>query len=143
MGIMIDDSRPAQDTPSVRAAAFSERVSELLDLSEMATAIRLVAQDVEKGLLGDSVPTTSNYTTKDSTVNDPMIEKRASDTNLIDELREYTTLTRDNLQIISEVLNTLGRELGNLGGANNAGDRTISNEENPPRATVSSEPYRG
>lgn len=120
---MTYDDRGSDPTEGVvRVAAFSERVSDLQDLSEMATAIRFVANDVEKGLLGDSVPLMDN-TSNDSAVNDPMTERKASDTNLIDELRVLTSLTRDNLQIISDVLNSLGRELGNLGGANEAGYR--------------------
>lgn len=125
MGIMLPDSiSPAPDTSDVRAAVFSERVSELQDLSEMAISIRLVARDVEKGLLGDLAPETDP-----GFPNDPITERKASDTNLIDELRMLTSLTRDNLQIISDVLNSLGRELGNLGGANKVGTPTPSFRE--------------
>ena len=141
MGIMLPrhmmpDIGPTEGKPEVRIAAFSERVSELRDLSEMATAIRLVAKSVEKGLLGNSVPMMDNTST-DPAVYGVVGQDKASDTNLIEELRVLTSLTRDNLQIISDVWNVLGHELGDLGGVPGA----ILREVDPPSVAGNAAAY--
>lgn len=146
MGIMMprhmmpDNVGPTTGTPEVRVAVFSERVSELQDLSEMATAIRLVAKSVEKGLLGNSAPVMDDSTAiTDGAVYGPGTDRKASDTNLAAEIRTFTSITRDNLQVISDVLNAIGRELGDIGGVPGA----ILQEIDPPRTTESLGPHRG
>lgn len=118
-----DDRNPHLEDSPVRAAAFSELISDLQDLSEMTIAIRLVARDVEKGLMGGEVPRAAvadAETSIDGVAYGAAAEKKAFDTNLVHEIRTYTSMTRENLQIISNVLNALSRELGGLGGTNDA-----------------------
>lgn len=90
-----------------RVAVFSEQVSELLDLSEMAANIKTLAVEVEVRLLGHSGPHGDG--------NKKPVCDTTSPLSLIAAMRNYTRITRESLQTISDSLNKINNELGGVG----------------------------
>lgn len=92
---------------NTRVALFSEQVSELLDLSEMADNIKTLAVQVEVRMLGHSGP--HGETPKEQ------VYDESSPLSLIASMRNYTRMTRESLQTISDSLNRIDNELGGVG----------------------------
>jgi len=86
--------------PTVRTPEFTSRVAELLDLSEMASALSQTAKEVEAKLLG--IPNDQNT---------PSVEPESSVGKSINaDLILHTDSTRASLQRLSESLNRLNSE---------------------------------
>ena len=92
---------------ATRVAAFSEQVSEILDLSEMAATIKNLAVQVEVQLLGHSGPHGKNEKEQ--------VFDTSSQLSLVSSMRNYTRLTRESLQTISGSLRRISDELGGVG----------------------------
>ncbi len=94
------------DGTKARVAAFSEQISELQDLNEMAGKIKVLAQEVEIRMLGMSGP----HGEKKEQVYDT-----SSPLSLIAGMRNYTRLTKESLQAVSDSLHKITEELGGVG----------------------------
>ena len=103
---MITTGKASVGAANVRVAAFSEQISELQDLTEVADRIKILAQDVEVRMLGHSGP----HGEKKEQVYDT-----ESPLSLIAGMRNYTRLTRESLQGISDSLHRITEELGGVG----------------------------
>lgn len=89
---------------NARTCRLAERVSDLQDLSEMAANIRIRAVQLEVRLLGHSGPHGDKTQVKDT-----------SELSFVAELRNYTRLTRESLQTISDSVHRIENDLGDIG----------------------------
>ena len=90
-----------------RQPGFSQRVSELQDLAEIAAKIKVLAQDVEVRMLGHSGPHGDNKKEQVYDTSGPL--------SLISGMRNYTRHTQESLQGISNSLQRITEELGGVG----------------------------
>ena len=93
------------ENAGTKVADFSERVSDLETLAEMAYTIRILACNVEVRLLGHSGPHGESRE-KDDT---------ESPVSLVHQLRTQSNRLRASLQTISSSLQRIQNELGGVG----------------------------